>query len=112
MVSKRIEKHRLSRAGRSIFCFSIYSTSGRNIKKNQGPDVFKHFIERLNETSGKAFFLGSSETVLQNIRERIHKEYPNITVGTHSPLFKKEFSRRTIRKWSQLLMRLNPISFL
>jgi N-acetylglucosaminyldiphosphoundecaprenol N-acetyl-beta-D-mannosaminyltransferase len=65
---------------------------GRNIKKNQGPDVYKHFIERLNDTSGKAFFLGSSETVLKNIRERIKREYPNVTVGTYSPPFKKEFS--------------------
>jgi N-acetylglucosaminyldiphosphoundecaprenol N-acetyl-beta-D-mannosaminyltransferase len=65
---------------------------GRNIKKNQGPDVYKHFIERLNEASGRAFFLGSSEKVLQNIRERITKEYPNVTVGTFSPPFKTEFS--------------------
>lgn len=65
---------------------------GKNIKRNQGPDVFKHFIERLNEGSGKAFFLGSTETVLQKIRERMQREYPNISVSTYSPPFKPEFS--------------------
>jgi N-acetylglucosaminyldiphosphoundecaprenol N-acetyl-beta-D-mannosaminyltransferase len=65
---------------------------GKNIKKNQGPDVYYHFIKRLNATSGKAFFLGSSDMVLENIRNRLKKEYPNITVGTFSPPFKKVFS--------------------
>ncbi len=65
---------------------------GKNIKKNQGPDVYYHFIKRLNETSGKAFFLGSSDMVLENIRNRLKKEYPNVTVGTYSPPFKKVFS--------------------
>ncbi len=65
---------------------------GKNIKKNQGPDVYYHFINRLNETSGKAFFLGSSDMVLENIRNRLKKEYPNVTVGTYSPPFKKVFS--------------------
>lgn len=65
---------------------------GKNIKKNQGPEVYKHFITRLNETSGKAFFLGSSEKVLQRIKERLAKEYPKISVDYFSPPFKKEFS--------------------
>jgi len=65
---------------------------GKNIKKNQGPDVFKHFITRLNETSGRAFFLGSSEIVLQKIEERLNREYPNVSVAYFSPPFKKEFS--------------------
>ena len=65
---------------------------GKNIKKNQGPDVYKHFIARLDEISGKAFFLGSSETVLQKIKDRIKREYPNVEVATCSPPFKKEFS--------------------
>lgn len=65
---------------------------GRNIKRNQGPDVFKHFITRLNEISGKAFFLGSTEKVLKKIKERINRDYPNIFVSYFSPPFKKEFS--------------------
>ncbi len=65
---------------------------GKNIKRNQGPDVYKHFISRLNQASGKAFFLGSSENVLKKIKERINREYPNISVAYFSPPFKKTFS--------------------
>ena len=64
----------------------------KNIKKNQGPEVYKHFITRMNESSGKVFFLGSSETVLKKITERIKREYPNISVASFSPPFKKQFS--------------------
>ena len=74
------------------FALASILLQGRNIKRNQGPDVFKHFIERLNENSGKAFFLGSSEAVLGKIKERLSKEYPQITAGSYSPPFKKEFS--------------------
>ena len=74
------------------FALASICLLGKNIKKNQGPDVYKHFISRIDESSGRAFFLGSSEKVLQKIRERIHIEYPSVTVGTYSPPFKKEFS--------------------
>jgi N-acetylglucosaminyldiphosphoundecaprenol N-acetyl-beta-D-mannosaminyltransferase len=65
---------------------------GKNITKNQGPDVFRHFMARLNENSGKVFFLGSSQHVLQKIEKKIVEEYPKISVGCFSPPFKKEFS--------------------
>lgn len=74
------------------FAFSSLLLQGRNIKRNQGPDVFYHFIDRLNKRAGKAFFLGSSESTLQKIKTRAKDEYPNITVETHSPPFKPEFS--------------------
>lgn len=74
------------------FAFASIFLLGKNIKKNQGPDVYKHFIERLNESSGKAFFLGSSDAVLKKIIERMNREYPNVSVAVFSPPFKKEFS--------------------
>ena len=74
------------------FALASIFLHGKNIQKNQGPDVFKHFMERLNETSGKVFFLGSSDQVLQNIRNRAAHEYPNLTVATYSPPFKQVFS--------------------
>jgi N-acetylglucosaminyldiphosphoundecaprenol N-acetyl-beta-D-mannosaminyltransferase len=74
------------------FALASILLQGKNIKRNQGPDVYKHFINRLNEISGKAFFLGSSETVLSKIKERVSKEYPNVSVDYFSPPFKKEFT--------------------
>jgi N-acetylglucosaminyldiphosphoundecaprenol N-acetyl-beta-D-mannosaminyltransferase len=75
------------------FTFASLLLQGKNIKRNQGPDVFYHFINRLNEQHGKAFFLGSSENALQRISHRAKVEYPNITVEYFSPPFKPEFSQ-------------------
>lgn len=74
------------------FAFASIILKGKNIKRNQGPDVFYHFINRLNGQSGKAFFLGSSENSLQKIKEQASNDYPNITVKYFSPPFKTEFS--------------------
>src|SRR5690606_17354511 len=74
------------------FALASILLAGKNIKKNQGPDVYNHFIQRLNENSGRAFFLGSSDMVLQKIKDRAEKEFPNITVGTFSPPFKQYFN--------------------
>lgn len=38
------------------FAFSSLLLKGKNIKRNQGPDVFFHFIKRLNDQKRKAFF--------------------------------------------------------
>lgn len=64
----------------------------KNIKRNQGPDVFDYFIKYLNKTKGKAFFLGSSELVLEKIRQRAALEYPHVETDFLSPPFKPEFS--------------------
>ena len=77
---------------RVYFAFAALLLQGKNIKRNQGPDVFYHFIKRLNEKKGKAFFLGSSESTLQKIIERTIIEYQNIGVETFSPPFKVKFS--------------------
>jgi N-acetylglucosaminyldiphosphoundecaprenol N-acetyl-beta-D-mannosaminyltransferase len=74
------------------FALASVFLHGKNIKRNQGPDTYKHFIGRLNEISGKAFFLGSTEEVLKKISDKIRVEYPNISVGTYSPPFKKIFT--------------------
>jgi N-acetylglucosaminyldiphosphoundecaprenol N-acetyl-beta-D-mannosaminyltransferase len=74
------------------FALASICLHGKNIKKNQGPDVYKYFIARLNEMHGKAFFLGSTDSVLQKIKDRIAIEYPNVTTASFSPPFKPEFS--------------------
>jgi len=74
------------------FAFSSLLLQGKNIKRNQGPDLFDHFIKRLNEHKGKVFFLGSSESTLQKIKHRAKIEYPNLSVENYSPPFKEDFS--------------------
>ena len=49
-------------------------------------------MQRLDAIGGKCFFLGSSESTLQRIKNRAAKEYPNVKIYTYSPPFKSEFS--------------------
>lgn len=74
------------------FAFASLMLKGKNIKKNQGPEVFYHFMDRINKSGGKVFFLGSSEQTLEKIEKRIESEYRNIEVMTYSPPFKAQFS--------------------
>ncbi len=80
----------------------------RNIQKNQGPDVFYHFMDRINTSKGKVFFLGSKESTLVKIKERVKKDYPNIEIDYYSPPFKEEFSDEDNRKMIEVINNFNP----
>lgn len=74
------------------FAFSSLLLQGKNIKANQGWDVFQHFMGRLQANKGKAFFLGSSESTLEKIKENARTNFPDIVTETFSPPYKPEFS--------------------
>ena len=57
-----------------------------------GFDVFRLACEAVAARQGKVMFLGSSEEVLAIIRDKMAADYPAITVETHSPPYKPEFS--------------------
>ena len=63
-----------------------------NIKKIAGADLHSFLLYKMNEKSGKVFYMGASQNTLDNITEKIKLEYPNITVESYSPPFKPEFS--------------------
>lgn len=64
---------------------------GEKIKKIAGEDIFYHEMHRINNINGKCFFLGSTNEILNLIKERANIEFPNIEVHTYSPPFKPEF---------------------
>lgn len=74
------------------FTFASLLLKGKNIKRNQGPDVFYHFMHRINNKGGKVFFLGSTDETLKKIKLRANQEYKNIQVMMYSPPFKEEFT--------------------
>jgi len=74
------------------FALASLILQGKNIKRNQGPDVFYYFMKRLNEEKGKVYFLGSTENTLLKIKDRAKTEYPHIRCETYSPPFKPEFT--------------------
>jgi N-acetylglucosaminyldiphosphoundecaprenol N-acetyl-beta-D-mannosaminyltransferase len=49
-------------------------------------------MERLNDQSGRAFFLGSTQETLERIKARTSIEYPGIIIEYHSPPFKSIFN--------------------
>lgn len=57
-----------------------------------GWDLFVFEMEKLNRVGGKVMFLGSSDSVLKLIRQRVAEKYPKIEVDTYSPPYKPEFS--------------------
>jgi N-acetylglucosaminyldiphosphoundecaprenol N-acetyl-beta-D-mannosaminyltransferase len=85
------------------FALSSILLQGKNICKNQGSDVFFHFMRRINEQGGKVFFLGSSEETLKKIAARASADYPNIKVAGYSPPFKQEFSSEDNQKMIEAL---------
>jgi len=74
------------------FAFSSLLLQGKNIKANQGPDVFYHFMDRVEEEKGRAFFLGSTTETLAKMESRTRKEYASINFDSFSPPFKPDFS--------------------
>ncbi|MEO0462639.1 MAG: WecB/TagA/CpsF family glycosyltransferase [Pseudomonadota bacterium] len=65
---------------------------GETMKPNQGPDIFYHFMERLQAGKGRVFFLGASPATLEKMEARTQRDYPDITVASYSPPFKPEFT--------------------
>lgn len=66
--------------------------SGRKINKISGAELHAHILATMDAKSGRCFYLGSCDETLEKIKDKIHKEYPNIEVGYYSPPFKTIFS--------------------
>lgn len=73
-----------------------------------GWDLFEFEMNRLNQTGGKCFFMGSSEKVLTLIRERVSAVYPNIQIESYSPPYMPEFSEEDNRKIIEAINQANP----
>ncbi|MBY4648148.1 WecB/TagA/CpsF family glycosyltransferase [Vibrio alginolyticus] len=65
---------------------------GVNLRKVAGADLFFETMTSLNSMSGKVFFLGSTDEVLEKIKNRAAIEFPNVAVEVLSPPYKPEFS--------------------
>ncbi|HZH74325.1 MAG TPA: WecB/TagA/CpsF family glycosyltransferase [Mariniphaga sp.] len=90
------------------FAFASILLKGRNIKRNQGPDVFYHFMKRANEAGKKVFFLGSTPQTLKLIKQKAAFLYPHIKVETYSPPFKPEFNEHDNNEILKAINRFKP----
>jgi N-acetylglucosaminyldiphosphoundecaprenol N-acetyl-beta-D-mannosaminyltransferase len=72
--------------------FALWLFQGEKIKKIAGYDLLIYELQQLDKIKGKCFFMGSTETVLHLIEQRVSRDFPNIKVGTFSPPYKDKFS--------------------
>ncbi len=88
--------------------WAIRWLTGQKIKKIAGADLFFYEMDRLNQTNGKCFFLGSSEETLNKIKERLKKDYPKVQVQVYSPPYKTQFSSEENAKMIEVVNTFNP----
>lgn len=65
---------------------------GKKIRKIAGADLHLHLLTEMNKRGGSCFYLGSSQTTIDKIEKKLHKEFPNIKMEGYSPPFSAEFS--------------------
>lgn len=70
---------------------AVRRLTGQRIKKIAGADIHLHLLQELEQNGGSCYYLGSKESTLIKIKERMAVEFPNVRVGTYSPPYRKEF---------------------
>ena len=81
---------------------------GTALKKIAGADLFHYEMNRLNESQGSCFFLGSTAHTLQLIKEKAAKEFPHVKVETYSPPFKSTFNNQDTTAMLAAIGQFNP----
>jgi N-acetylglucosaminyldiphosphoundecaprenol N-acetyl-beta-D-mannosaminyltransferase len=82
--------------------------TGKKIQKIAGNDLFFYEMQQLNLVGGKCFFLGSSDEILQTIRQRAANEFPNVKVYGYSPPHKPEFSEEETKMMIDAVNAVEP----
>lgn len=85
-----------------------YKLLNIKVKKIAGADLFYYEMKQLQESMGSCFFLGSSESTLLKIRERMAKDFPGVRVQTYSPPYKATFSNEENEAMVQAVNRFQP----
>ena len=77
------------------------------IQKIAGDDLHQYLLSELQKTGGKCFYMGSSESTLDKIHEKLAKDFPNVEVESYSPPFKDEFSEK---ENEEIISKINAFS--
>ena len=81
---------------------------GKKIKKIAGADLHHFLLNKLNQTGGSCFYLGSSDETLRKIKERLAVEFPNISADVYSPPYKPEFTLSDNAQMLKMVNGFNP----
>jgi N-acetylglucosaminyldiphosphoundecaprenol N-acetyl-beta-D-mannosaminyltransferase len=88
--------------------WAIRWLTGKKIEKIAGADLFKYEMERMQKKKGSVFFLGSSESTLTKIKNRVKQDYPDVAVEIYSPPFKSEFFKDENEKMISAINAFHP----
>lgn len=89
-------------------CWAVKQLNGKKIEKIAGDDIHKHLLNKLNETGGRVFYMGSSEDVLEKIVNRLSIEYPKVAVETLSPPYCDELNDDVSKKFIDRINAFKP----
>jgi N-acetylglucosaminyldiphosphoundecaprenol N-acetyl-beta-D-mannosaminyltransferase len=111
-IDKKLDKA-LKRKGLLVldgvyFGLGYFLRTLKTIQKNQGPDIFYQELEIQKNKKGKVFFLGSTESTLKLISERMTREYPEIQFSTLSPPFRSELLKSDNDEIEKRIKEFNP----
>ena len=83
---------------------------GRIRKRITGSGIFQELSRNLNHEMGnRYFFLGSTKETLDLLKNKAHKDFPNIKIaGTYSPPFKPEFTPEENNAMVEVVNRAAP----
>jgi N-acetylglucosaminyldiphosphoundecaprenol N-acetyl-beta-D-mannosaminyltransferase len=90
------------------FALASILLKGKNIKRNQGPDVFNHFINKIITEKKRVFFLGSTAETLEKIKSKLTNNHPDIAIDCYSPPFKDEFTADDDLQMVEAVNNFNP----
>lgn len=82
--------------------------TGERIKKIAGADLFFYEMDRLQQSGGRCFFLGSTDSTLKKIKDRAANEYPKVKVQYFSPPFKPAFTVEDNMTMLEAINAFNP----
>ena len=72
--------------------WAVKFLTGQKIRRIAGADLHEYLLQKLDKEGGKVFYLGSMESTLKKIENRLGIEYPNIQFDCFSPPYKTEFN--------------------
>ncbi|MCE6991379.1 WecB/TagA/CpsF family glycosyltransferase [Dyadobacter sp. CY323] len=82
--------------------------TGQRIEKVAGAEMHNHLLECINNEHGNCLYIGSTESTLDKIKNRLTKEYPNITASFYSPPFKAVFDEQDVQRIVNIVNDVKP----
>lgn len=71
---------------------AVHILTGNKIVRLAGSDLHYRLLQKMNESHGTVFYVGSSSGTLKRIQKKVMQEYPNIVVASYAPPFKPVFT--------------------